>query len=323
MKRYFAAAAIAVSLAALLAAPSHAQQYPSKPVNLVVPYSPGGAGDTAARKMADALSKRMGQPVVILNQAGVDGVIGATAVSRAVPDGYTLLAGDPGPINFAPLMRPGISYDPLKDFTLIAEYLYVPLIIVANPNTPFKTIKEMIAYAKANPGKVRIGYGSSLLQTGAELLKQRAGIDMLSVPYKAGAPSVQDTVAGHIDVVVTSTGPVSQLLAAGRLRPLAILGRNRISALPEVPTMIETGFPDFKAGAWFGILGPKGMPADVTNLLAQYITDAAKTDEIKALAHQFGGEVGVYVRDTFAQRISAELNVIGPLIKAAGMKPSE
>ena len=227
MKRYFAAAAIAVSLAALLAAPSHAQQYPSKPVNLVVPYSPGGAGDTAARKMADALSKRMGQPVVILNQAGVDGVIGATAVSRAVPDGYTLLAGDPGPINFAPLMRPGISYDPLKDFTLIAEYLYVPLIIVANPNTPFKTIKEMIAYAKANPGKVRIGYGSSLLQTGAELLKQRAGIDMLSVPYKAGAPSVQDTVAGHIDVVVTSTGPVSQLLAAGRLRPLAILGRVR------------------------------------------------------------------------------------------------
>lgn len=314
---------VLLTLTAVAGAAS-AQQFPSKPITLIVPYPPGGAGDVAARKMADSLTRQVGQPVVILNQGARDGVIGAGIVARATPDGYTLLAADPAPITLSSLLRTNLPFDPMKDLTPVAEYLYVPLILVAQPGAPFKSIKEFIDQAKANPGKYKIGTGSTLLQLGTELIRQKAGVDILSVPYKGGAASVQDLLGGSIDAVVTSTGPVAGLVNGGKLRILASFGRTRgNNALAEVPTMVETGYPDAVVGAWFGILGPKGLPANLSTYLSQKIAEAAKTDEMKALANQFGGEIAVYQRGDFARRLAAERANAAPVVKAAKMVAGE
>ena len=215
------------ALAALLglalgATPAFAQKYPSKPVTLVIPVTAGGSNDVVGRVFAELLSKRLGQSVVVMNQPGRDGIIGSAAVARGNPDGYTLLFADASPFNFAQLLRDNLPYDPMKDFTPIGMFMYAPAVFAANPNAPFKNLTEMIAYAKANPGKIRMGAGSIVLQTAAEMLKYRAGIDIQVIPYKGGGPATIDAAGGHIEALSSGVATVNSFVQNNRLRAIAI-----------------------------------------------------------------------------------------------------
>ena len=305
------------------AAPAFGQGYPAKPISLVVPFPPGGAVDVVGRGIAGELSKKLPHGVVVLNQPGRDGIIGAGNVARAAPDGYTLLMGDAAPINFAMLMRDNLPYDPIKDFTPTTMFMVAPVIFAAHPGTNIKSIAELLAQARANPGKLRAGFGGSQLQIAVEMLKQRPSVDILSVPYKGGAPAVTDVLGGHIEIVASSVASIAPHARSGKLVALAVTSARRGTAMPDVPTMIELGFANFIAGTWFGVLGPKGMPDAVTNTLVQAVAEAGRSEAIAALAARLGGDIEILLKDDFARRIVQENERLGPAIRTAGMKATD
>ncbi len=317
--------ATAVAALALAAGASSAlaQAYPNKPITLVVPFPAGGAVDIVGRALAEPLGKRLNQTIVVQNQPGRDGIIGAANVARAAPDGYTLLMGDSAPINFAMLMRDSLPYDPIKDFTPTTLFMTAPVIFAVHPSTNLKSIAELLAYAKSNPGKLRAGFGGSQLQIAVEMLKQRTHSDILSVPYKGGAPAVADALGGHIEMVASSVASIAPHAKAGKLIPLGVTSARRGTVMPDVPTMIELGFPNFIAGTWFGVMGPKGMPDAVTNTLVQAVAEVGRSETIAALAARLGGDVEVLLKDDFAKRIVQENERLGPAIKTAGMKATD
>ncbi|MBK8064285.1 MAG: tripartite tricarboxylate transporter substrate binding protein [Betaproteobacteria bacterium] len=266
--------AIAVAGIATQAA---AQAWPAKSVRFVVPFAPGGATDVAARVMAEKLSASLGQQVVVDNRAGASGVIGTTEVARAAPDGYTLLfAADP--VSTAHLVMKAVTYDFLRDFTPVIQATTQPLAIAVHSSVPAKNLQEFIALAKASPGKYSFshsGTGSGQHLSG-EMFKKLAGIDMQHVPYKGGAPAVQDLVAGQVLVGVIGSTPLIPHHNAGRIKILAFTSKDRFPALPDIPTLHESGFKGFDTGQWLGIVGPRGLPPEVVERL--------NADSRKALA---------------------------------------
>ena len=261
--------ALAIMLAIAASASALAQAYPTRPIRLIVPFPPGGAVDSYARVVQQPLSEMLGQPVVIENKAGASGMVGADAVAKAAPDGYTLLLGNIASLAINVGIYPKMAYDPLKDFTPVARTVDVNYVLVVHPSVPVKTVPELIAYAKANPGK--LAYGSagsgSLPHLGTELFKAQTGTDMIHVPYKGGGPMVTDLLGGSIHVVLGDQANLMPHVATGKFRALAVATSKRSPNAPDLPTIAETGLSGFDATAWQGLVGPAGMPPDVVKRL--------------------------------------------------------
>jgi tripartite-type tricarboxylate transporter receptor subunit TctC len=267
-------AAVILIVSVVLAPAAQAQGYPSKPVRVVVAFTPGGTTDLLARMVAQPLSERLKQQVIIDNRPGGGGNIGTEVVVRSAPDGYTLLVNSVGPIAVNPTLYGKLGYDPQTDLEPIIQLAAVPNVLVVTPSLGVNSVEELLAYAKAHPGK--LNYASTGSGTSAHLagfmLSQRAGLEATHVPYK-GADALRDLLADRVQFMFATIPSVMQLILAGRLKPLAVSSAKRSRSLPEVPTMIEKGFAGFEASSWFGYFGPKGTPQSVINLLNQSINE--------------------------------------------------
>lgn len=303
----------------LLFAATHAQAaWPERPITLVVPYTPGGVTDALARVVATALSERLKQPVVVDNRAGGGANIGAALVARANPDGYTLLMGSAATHAINVSLYKKLSYDPIKDFAPISLVAEVPNVLVVNPSVPVHSVKELIAYAKANPG--RLNFGSSgaggTIHLSGELFKSMAGVQMTHVPYKGSAPAVNDLLGGQIQVMFDSS--VVPYVKAGRLRALGVTSATRSSALPDVPTIAEAGLPGYEATAWFGVLAPAGTPEPVVTKLNTEISAVLRDPAVTKWMVGQGFEAAGGTPADFATHIRKETAKWARVVKESG-----
>ena len=311
--------ASALLATAVVLTPASAQDYPNKPIKLVVPTAPAGIGDIIARQMQHKLGES-GITIVVENRPGAAGVIGVNEVAKAPADGYTFLVGNHAVLSMLPHLQK-IPYDPVKSFTPVFLAVTVPNILVIHPSVPAKDVKELIAYAKANPGKLTYasqGVGASGHIAG-ELFKLSAGIDITHVPYKGAAPAAQDLAAGHVsmmfDVVSLALGPIQ----SGRVRPLAVATRQRVNVLPDVPTMTEQGSP-VEVGAWFGFLAPAGTPPAAIAFLNREANKVFSTAEGRDRFVKQGAAVPLLSADAFAKFMQGESDRYGDVIRKAGIK---
>jgi tripartite-type tricarboxylate transporter receptor subunit TctC len=254
-------------------------QFPSKPVTLVVPVAPGGILDTVARMIAPAMAKSLGQPVVVDNKPGASGNIGATIVARAQPDGYTLLVGYSMFHVGNPAMFKDLQWDPTRDFASVAMLVVSPHVLAVHPSVPAKDVKELVALAKAEPGKLNYATpgSGSVPHVGMELFKQQTGTDFTHVPYKGAGPAMQDVIAGNVQVTVATPPSLLGFVQSGRMRALAVTARERHPQLPDVPTVAEAGYPDFLLEAWVALFAPAGTPPDAVAKLNAAARDALKS----------------------------------------------
>lgn len=313
-------AALAVVLAAVTGAALAEPGFPSKPVHIFVPYAAGGAVDVLTRTLGDVVSKQWGQSVVVENRPGAGGVIASQAVATSAPDGYTLIMVASGPAT-NPFLYPKIPYDTFKDFTPVSLLASSPNILLVRADSPFKTVGEIIAAAKAKPGSLSFAHAGSGTSThmAGELLKSLAKIDLNGIPYKGGAPAINDLLGGQIPMSFNN-GPESVgQLQAGTVRALAVTTATRAPFLPDVPSMSET-VPGYDTGVWWGLLGPAGMPADVVAKLSHDFVAALNSDAVKERLGKLGALPIGSTPQQFDARIHADYEMWGPVIKAAGMK---
>ena len=310
------------ALFAALAMQAHAQGWPAKTVRFIVPFPPGGATDVAARAVADKLGRALDQQFVVENRAGASGAIGAAEVSRAAPDGYTILfAADP--VETLHLAMKNVQFDVQRDFVAVTQVTTQPLAVAVHSSVPAKTIQEFVALAHANPGKYSFahsGIGSGQHLSG-ELLKKMAGIDMAHVPYKGGAPAVQDLVAGQVPVAVLGSTPLIPHHKSGRIRILAFTSKDRFPTMPEIPTLHESGFAGFDTGQWLGLLAPRGTSTEVVNRLYAETKKALALEDVKErLAQAALLPVGSTPKE-FEALIRADLERWSRLARELGLKP--
>jgi tripartite-type tricarboxylate transporter receptor subunit TctC len=298
-----------------------AQDYPDRPVKIIVPTPPGGPVDVIARLTANALQTSLGKAFVVENRPGAGNTIGSKDAAEATPDGYTLLFTAASGQVIAPLLHPDAGYDPLKSFDPIALVGQSSNILVVNPSVPANTVQELVAYAKANPGKVNFSSGGIgvLPHLIGEMFKARAGIDIVHVPYKGGGPSISDVVAGNVQMTFEGTSILLPLIKAGRLRALAVTTPKRIPQLPDVPTMVESGFPNFVSTSWTGLLAPAHTPEPVIAKLNAAINEGLKTPELTtALERLSNAPLGGTPAD-FTAVIKSDLDKWSPIVNSLGL----
>ncbi|MBD8658008.1 tripartite tricarboxylate transporter substrate binding protein [Oxalobacteraceae sp. CFBP 13730] len=314
------AAASALGLLALTPLAAQAQAFPTKAITIIVPFSAGGTTDILARVLGQFISKDLGQPVIIDNRAGAGGNIGTQLVARAAPDGYTILMGTVGTHAINQSLYPKLAFDPIKDFAPLTRVALVPNLLVANPAQPFKTVKELMAYAKANPGKVTFGSSGSgtSIHLSGELFKQMAGVDIQHVAYKGSAPAVNDLLGNHIAIMFDNMPSAIGHVKAGKLRPLAVTTAQRSPALPDVPTIAEAGVPGYEATSWFGLLAPAGTPAPVVTKLNAAILKALADPDVKKKLLEQGAEPAGETPAQFAAFIASETVKWGKIVKQSG-----
>ena len=312
-----ACAALAASLAPTGAA---AQAYPSKPITIIVPFSAGGTTDILARVVGQALTTELGQSVIVDNRAGAGGNIGASLAAKAPADGYTLFMGTVGTHAINAALYKKMPFDPIKDFAPLTRVANVPNLLVANPAQPYKTVQELIAYAKANPGKVNFGSsgsGSSIHLSG-ELFKSMAKVDMQHVPYKGSAPAVTDLLGNQIGIMFDNMPSAIQHVRSGKLRPLAVTTAKRSPELPNVPTIAESGVPGYEATSWFGLFAPAGTPAPIVAQLNKAIVRVLGQPEVKKKLAEQGAEPVAETPEQFAAFIHQESLKWGKVVKESG-----
>ncbi len=313
-------AAATLALAAALPGVALAQAYPDKPITMVVPFSAGGTTDILARIVGRALEGELGQPIVIDNKAGAGGNIGAQAAARAKADGYTLFMGTVGTHGINESLYRKLPYSPLGDFQPISRVAMVPNMLVAHPSQPYKTVKELIDYAKANPGKVNVassGSGTSI-HLSAELFKAMTGVDMQHVPYKGSAPAMADLVGGQTDIMFDNMPSAIQHVRAGKLRAIAVTTDKRSAELPDLPTIAEAGVPGYNATSWFGLFTNRKVPAEVlARLSAATMKVLSKPEVIKQMAEQ-GAVAHPEKPAEFEAFVKAETAKWGPVVKQSG-----
>ncbi|GKS93078.1 tripartite tricarboxylate transporter substrate binding protein [Acidovorax sp. SUPP2825] len=318
-RRTLLAAALAV--AATAAVPNaFAQAFPNKPITIIVPFAAGGTTDILARVIGQGLSAELGQSVVVDNRAGAGGNIGGQMAARAPADGYTLFMGTVGTHAINAALYKKMPFDPVKDFAPLTRVANVPNLLVANPNQPYKTVQELIAYAKANPGKVNFGSsgsGSSIHLSG-ELFKSMAKVDMQHVPYKGSAPAVTDLLGNQIGIMFDNMPSAIQHVRSGKLRPIAVTTAKRSPELPDVPTIAEAGVPGYEATSWFGMFAPAGTPAPIVAQLNKALVKVLSQPETKKKLADQGAEPVSETPEQFAAFIQAESAKWGKVVKESG-----
>jgi tripartite-type tricarboxylate transporter receptor subunit TctC len=310
-----------ITASLLLAAPAAAQQFPVKPVRILTGQAPGGATDFFARLFAQKLNEAWKQPVVVESRPGAAGAIAADLTAKAAPDGYTLLLSTAGQVVINPHLT-RLSYDPLKDLTPVVYLTGSSLLLVAHPSVPVKSVKDLIALARANPGKLNHGSGGSgsPAHLAMELFKYLTGTRMTHVPFKGVGPAVAALIAGEIDLSFASVASTQSLVRAGRLRALAVSTPKRSAALPEVPTVAEAGVPGYEFTTWYGFFGPAAMPADVVNRIHADVSRLLGQADVRDRLVAEGGEPGSLTVEQFAVFTRTEYAKWGKVIRAAGIK---
>lgn len=312
--------------AAALAAGSsvRAQSWPAKPIRLIDPFTPGGSSDILGRSVATKISESLGQSVVLENVPGAGGSLGADRVAKSAPDGYTLLVGHIGTMAVSPLIYPNLPYNPLKDFTPVAWIANVINVLVVHPSVPAKNLQELLAYARSHPGKLNYGSGGngSAAHLATEYLKLRSKVFIVHVPYRGTAPAMVDTISGQIQMVFTGAPAVMSAVKSGQLRALAVSSSKRLEALPDIPTVAESGFPGFEADQWYGIMAPAGTPADIVNRLNTLTNQALGTPELKTRLQGLGAVAMPNTPEAFGRHIADEIERWRPVVKAGNIRPS-
>jgi tripartite-type tricarboxylate transporter receptor subunit TctC len=300
---------------------SSAQSYPSKPIKLIVPFAAGGPIDVMGRLVAQSLSSALGQQVVVDNRPGASGAIGTRVAASAEPDGYTLLIGSVTTLATGPLLAKNPGYDPLKDFVPVALIASTPFALVVAPSLPADTPRELIAYARANPGKLNFGTPvGTLAHLTGELFRIKAGIDVVVIPYKGAATAVTDLIAGQVDMTFEPTSVLVVHIHDAKMRPLAVTSAARIAQLPDVPTMIESGLADFTSYSWTGLVAPAGTPAPVVERLNAAINQGLKSPDMASNLGRLGAEARVGSPQAFAAFVAEETQKWGAIVKSAGVK---
>ena len=296
--------------------------FPSKPLRIIVPAAPGGTTDIASRLLADKMATELGQNIVVENRAGAGGIIGVQALLAAAPDGYTLMMGNIGPnaINYA--LYKSLSYKP-EDMTPITTVISNPNVLVVNPAVPAKTVGELVALAKAGPGKLSFassGRGQSVHMSG-ELFRFKTGIDIVHVPYKGTGPALIDLLAGQVSMIFSSLPSTMGYIRSGRLRALAVTGKQRSPELPDVPTMVEAGYPDFEVTGWFGLFASAKTPRPVIDKIYRAAKSVLASPEIKARFAELGGTAGGESPEQFRNYVMAEKQKWAQVAAAAKIQP--
>jgi len=314
------AAALVTVCAALSSAQVMAQEFPVKPITIVVPLPPGGGSDRAARQLADHFSNAWKQPVVVENRPGGSGVVGASAVARAQPDGHTLLFATPS-ISTIQVLVNNPSVDVLRDLTPVSLLCISPFILATNVSVPARTVQEFITHVKANPGKLNYGTFGGGHKLTFEYLKQVAGLDIVAVPYKGEAPVMLAMASNEVQVTIASALTIMPLVKAGKLRALAVTTRVRGVSTPEIAPLAETGVPNFDIGVWYGVLAPAKTPADVVRKLNGEIAAFTKRPEIAKSFADVNYVVQGTSAETYLQLIQTEVKRWNDVAKSAGIKP--
>ncbi len=279
-----------VAAVTMMIADARAAEYPTHPIKLVVPYAAGGPTDLLGRLVADFLSKDLKQTVIVENKAGAQGAIGAEMVARAEPDGYTLFTAAASIIVLNPLLYKKLAYDPAKDFRMLALVTDLPVVMEVNPSVPAKTVAEFVAYAKQNPGKLNFGSAGTggTIHLAGEMFKQITGIEMTHVPYKGAGPALADLLGGNIQVMFDTLSTALPPVRSGSLRALGVSSDQRSPDLPDVPTIAESGYPDYRVSVWYGIAAPAKLPDDVAAKLTASLDRALNDDAFRAQLEKIG-----------------------------------
>ncbi len=316
LSRVLKAALVMLALAGTAAA----DDYPNRPVRLIVPVPPGGSNDVVGRLVARYLSDKLGQQVYVDNRGGAGGTIGTEACAAAAPDGYTICV-----VSLAHAVNPALytlHYDPIKSFTPITIFATGPNVRVVHPSAPFRSVKDLLAAAKAKPGELNYasaGIGS-FQHLGAELFKLRAKVNIVHVPYKGGGPAMQDVVAGHVKIMFSSLVQTTPLIKSGQLIPLGTGGAKRNPVLPDVPTIAEAGVPGYEANNWWGMVGPAGMPQPIVDKLYTATQAALKAPELQAQFAREGAATLEMSSAEFAKYIATEIDKWSHVVKESGIK---
>jgi tripartite-type tricarboxylate transporter receptor subunit TctC len=311
------------ALAAILPLSVQAQAWPAKqPIKFFVPYPPGGASDVTARVLAAKLTESLGQSVIVENRPGANGILALEVVAKSAPDGYTILMANLGPNAINPGVYHKLPYDAVKDFTPITLTSVVPLVVLVTPSLPVKTMPELIAYAKANPGKLSYasaGNGSANHLAG-EMIKGLAGIKMVHVPYKGDSPAVPDVASGTVSMMFPTVIAGMPHLKSGRMRAIAVTGSKRSGSLPDLPTVSEAGLPGFEAVSWGGVMGPAGLPPEIVNRLNSEIVRILKMPDVAEKLSSLGAEIVGSTPDAFNTYLKNEISKWGKVAHENNIK---
>lgn len=321
LPRFVFAAVIGVLLQASSAL-AQTQTYPTHVIKLITPAGPGGPTDILARLVADRMAASLGQPVVVDNRAGAGGAIAARAVALAEPDGYTLLFGNTATLANIPAVSKGAGYDPVRNMTAVAKMMDSYLLLVVRPDAPWKSVGELVAYAKGNPGKLNHGAAGAgnLTHLAGELFKLKSNIDFITVQYKSAAEFVTGLLGGQVDLAFDAVAALMPQIQAGKLRPLAVTSAGRQADFPDVPTMREAGVPDYVVTAFFGVAAPAGTPAPIIVRLNAVINESLQTDELKSVLKKIGGQPAIETPEQFGAFVAAELKKWKDISDASGIK---
>jgi tripartite-type tricarboxylate transporter receptor subunit TctC len=322
MMRALLAAALCAGWALHDAAPASAQAYPSRPIKVVVPFPPGGPTDGMARIISDRLGAVLGQPIVVENRGGAGGGIGGKFVAEADPDGYTLLMSPGGALTTGAVINPNIGYDPAKAFAPICQLIETPIIVEVHPSLPVHSMAEVVAYAKANPGKLK--WGSQGFGTAPhlliELFKLEAGVNVVHVPYRGTGPLLNAILADEVEIVADPSTTSLPFVQAGKVRPIAIAGNEREQKLPDVPTVVEAGFPYLVSPFWLAVTAPAATPRDIIVKLNNAFHEALAVPETRAKLEKLGAEVKIGTPEELGKMLADERTKWSKVVKEANIK---
>ena len=318
MRRLLGIALVAFALATSAVA----QNYPARPVKLLVPFPPGGNTDIVGRLIAQKLSESFGQQVYVENRGGAGGTIGAEAAARSPNDGYTIFFSTTGTLASAPSMQPNLRYDPIKDFAPITTLANAPVVVIVAAGLPPKTLRELIELAKAQPGSLKFGSAGTghFVHIAGEMFKSAAGVDMLHVPYKGVAQALTDLLGGRIDVMFDAFAQYEPHLQSGKLRALAVANPSRLARLPDVPTTTEAGLPDYQLASWFGLAAPAGAPREAIDRVNAEARKALAMADVRESLAKLGLEPGGSSPQEYAAMMARELASWRQVVKAAGIR---
>jgi len=311
-----------LALVALCAAAAGAcaQAYPSKPIRMVVGFPPGGGNDIIARMVGAKMQETWGEPVLIDNKPGANSIIAAEYVAKSAPDGYTLLVNATGGMSVNPVLYAKLPYDPLKDFVPISMVGIFPLVLVVHPSVPAKSVQELVAYARANPGKLDYSAGSTAFQVATEMLKQMTGTDIRHIPYKGSAAAIAAVIAGDVQMTIVDTPPLAAQIKAGKVKALGVTSAKRAASMAELPTVAESGVPGYEMVLWIGVFAPAGAPREIVSKLNAEIVRIVRLPDIRAEFAGMGVDPVGNTSEQMAEWIRREIARFGPVVKAANIQ---